>query len=80
MGFIVAFPDRFFDEPDWCVPVTTYYSLPTSRGVCDVDIIGELLGMSQAPTFIYVKKNSWWYCLKTKSGLFSNQHPYQQIP
>ena len=60
MGFIVAFPDRFFDEPDWCVPVTTYYSLPTSRGVCDVDI-GELLGMSQAPTFIYVKKQLMIY-------------------
>ena len=26
--------------------------------VCDVDIIGELLGMSQAPTFIYVKKTA----------------------
>ena len=57
MGFIVAFPDRFFDEPDWCVPVTTYYSLPTSRGVCDVDIIGELLGMSQAPAYILIYVN-----------------------
>ena len=57
MGFIVAFPDRFFDEPDWCVPVTTYYSLPTSRGVCDVDI-GELLGMSQAPHLYLCKKTA----------------------